>query len=454
VDCSERFFGGTVVTLTPTPDPGAAFLGWTGHPDCTDGIVTMTAARSCTATFSVSTLPPTSVNDLFSTGRDTPLVVPAPGVLANDDSNGGGTMTAELVSTAVNGVAALNASGAFAYTPSPGFSGVDVFTYRATNANGPGNVATVTITVISPSDPNPPSGLVVDSVVGQLVTVRFTPPTQPAPTGYVLKGGLVPGQALAALATGHTAPIFTFVAPSGSFFIRMHTLTAAGESGPSNEVVLHVGVPVPPSAPVGLTGLVNGSALALAWKNTFSGGPPTNILLDVTGPLSLSLPLRLSESFAFPAVPPGTYTFSVRATNAGGASVASNAVTLAFPAACLGPPLTPENFLAYRIGNAVFVVWDPPANGPAPTQYVLNVSGSVTGSFPTTLRRLSGTVGRGSYGLSVRTSNACGSSSATPEQVVSIADAPGNSSVDNGSSVTPSASMLWSRSALFVEREQ
>jgi hypothetical protein len=90
-DCFERYASGTVVTLTAIPDSGAVFLGWSGDPDCADGIVTMSAARGCTATFSVSNLAPTAVDDSFSTPVNTPLVVPLPGVLSNDNSNGGGT---------------------------------------------------------------------------------------------------------------------------------------------------------------------------------------------------------------------------------------------------------------------------------------------------------------------------------------------------------------------------
>ena len=33
-DCSERYFAGTVVTLTPTPDQSWIFGGWTGSADC------------------------------------------------------------------------------------------------------------------------------------------------------------------------------------------------------------------------------------------------------------------------------------------------------------------------------------------------------------------------------------------------------------------------------------
>jgi len=50
-DCLERYFSGTVVTLTATPAPLWNFGGWTGSPDCADGLVTITAAMTCHATF-------------------------------------------------------------------------------------------------------------------------------------------------------------------------------------------------------------------------------------------------------------------------------------------------------------------------------------------------------------------------------------------------------------------
>jgi hypothetical protein len=421
-DCSERYFTGTVVTLTATPDSGGGFASWSGDPDCLDGVVTMTETRSCVATFVISENPPTAVDDAYTTVVDNPLSVSPKGVLTNDRSNAGGPMTAALVSGPSHGVLGLAANGGFSYTPAPGFLGVDSFTYRAVNVNGPSaNIATVVISIEAPPGPHPPVGLVVDAVVGQLVTVRFTAPALgPAPIGYLLKGGLLPGQVLATLLTGSTAPIFTFTAPIGSFYIRVHTLTNAGESEASNEVPLYVGVPVPPSPPTTLTGLVDGSSVTLAWKHTFAGGPASNIILDVTGAITTSLPLGLVEQVTVPAAPGGTYTLRVRAANAGGPSLPSNAVTLAVPQACLGAPDIPEHFLAYRIGNTLFVVWDPPESGPAPTQYVINVTGSLVGTFSTTERNANGMVGPGTYGLSVSARNPCASSPPTPEQLVTI----------------------------------
>ncbi len=53
-DCMESYTSGAVVALTATPFAGSLFAGWSGHSDCLDGTVSMTAARSCTATFNAS----------------------------------------------------------------------------------------------------------------------------------------------------------------------------------------------------------------------------------------------------------------------------------------------------------------------------------------------------------------------------------------------------------------
>jgi subtilisin family serine protease len=50
-DCSESYVDETVVQLTATQAVGSTFAGWSGHSDCSDGWVTMDAAKTCTATF-------------------------------------------------------------------------------------------------------------------------------------------------------------------------------------------------------------------------------------------------------------------------------------------------------------------------------------------------------------------------------------------------------------------
>jgi len=50
-DCTEDFMSGEVVTLTPITQGNSFFSGWSGDPDCTDGVVTMVEDTTCTATF-------------------------------------------------------------------------------------------------------------------------------------------------------------------------------------------------------------------------------------------------------------------------------------------------------------------------------------------------------------------------------------------------------------------
>src|SRR5262249_54172297 len=53
-DCSEVYSSGTVVSLTATPVTGSTFAGWSGDADCSDGVVTISANKSCTATFNLN----------------------------------------------------------------------------------------------------------------------------------------------------------------------------------------------------------------------------------------------------------------------------------------------------------------------------------------------------------------------------------------------------------------
>ncbi len=365
---------------------------------------------------------PTTVGDAYSTPFNTVLEVALPGVLANDITFAGtGDLMVALETFPLNGLLSIRGDGSFRYTPNPGFFGSDSFKYRAFNNQGLGNIAIVEITVAVPTTAQPPTGLYASRIAGNLVTLRWiAPAVGPAPTDYEVEGGVNPGEVLGNLRTGSPFAIFTFSAPTGAFYFRVRTISGASRSGPSNEIRAFVNVAALPSAPENLLAVVNDTALGLAWRNTFTGGEPQALVLDVTGSITTSIPLGLADGFSFAGVPAGTYTLSVRATNATGTSTSSNAVTLTFAGPCSGPPLTPTNFLAYKTGTTINVIWDPAISGPAPTSYVLNVAGSFIGAIPTTARMLSGTAGPGSFALSVSAVNACGVSTPTGIQTINM----------------------------------
>ena len=112
--------------------------------------VDTSAAHVLTITVTPVADAPVAGDDAYATPLAIPLVVPAPGVLANDGDEDGDTLTAGLTISAGGGVVLLLPDGSFTYTPFPLFSGTDTFTYTVTDG-GLTDTATVTIQVDSTS---------------------------------------------------------------------------------------------------------------------------------------------------------------------------------------------------------------------------------------------------------------------------------------------------------------
>src|SRR6185436_3844299 len=95
----------------------------------TDGSLT-----SGVATVTITVLPandfPLANNDAYTTPEDTTLTIATPGILANDVDVDGNALQSVLVSTVLHGTLNLNTNGAFVYTPSLNYTGLDTFTYR------------------------------------------------------------------------------------------------------------------------------------------------------------------------------------------------------------------------------------------------------------------------------------------------------------------------------------
>lgn len=139
-------------SLTLNSDGSFTYIPNTGF----DGIDSFTyhasdgtdASNVATVTITVINSAPVAADDNYSTNKNVPLHVAAPGVLVNDADPDSDTLTSVLDSTTSNGTLTLNFDGSFSYTPNSGFEGMDSFTYHASDGSSGSNIATVTIVII------------------------------------------------------------------------------------------------------------------------------------------------------------------------------------------------------------------------------------------------------------------------------------------------------------------
>jgi len=95
---------------------------------------------------------PVTAADSYTTNEDTPRVVAAPGVLANDTDPNGDALTVALVTGPAHGTLTLNANGSFTYTPAANYFGPDSFIYRASDGTNLSQNTNVLLTVSSVPD--------------------------------------------------------------------------------------------------------------------------------------------------------------------------------------------------------------------------------------------------------------------------------------------------------------
>lgn len=91
---------------------------------------------------------PVGNKDTYSVPGNTLLDIPASGVLSNDFDLNMDSLNAILVDPPANGTLELVSDGSFTYNPEDGFSGVDSFTYVASEASGDLNSPPVIVTII------------------------------------------------------------------------------------------------------------------------------------------------------------------------------------------------------------------------------------------------------------------------------------------------------------------
>ncbi len=96
------------------------------------GLCIQTAALLSVGTQTVSAqsnAAPVAADDLYNASQDSLLVVPAPGLLGNDEVEIPDSFLVVLVDAPANGTLSIAPDGSFSYEPVAGFSGTDTFTY-------------------------------------------------------------------------------------------------------------------------------------------------------------------------------------------------------------------------------------------------------------------------------------------------------------------------------------
>lgn len=132
----------TTVLYTPT-------LNYNGSDTFTYVVSDGAATDTATVYLTVQSVndPPVAVNDAYTTTRNIPLSVPAPGVMNNDDDIDSASLVVFKDSDPASGSLNLLTDGSFAFTPEFNFVGVVSFTYHLFDGATTSNIATVVITV-------------------------------------------------------------------------------------------------------------------------------------------------------------------------------------------------------------------------------------------------------------------------------------------------------------------
>ena len=336
---------GTGFSTTPgnnTVTFGSAGNGTVTAASPTSLTVTTPGTGSGAVNLTVTVNGQTSTNSVAYTFIDKPIAANKPGVVIPYGSTGtpidlSGSITGGPHSSIAIGTAASHGTTSIAgdvvtYTPTAGYFGTDSFTYTATGAGGTSNVATVSLTVATPTAPtvadkNAPipynsTGTAIDlapSISGVYSTIAVA--TGPQHGTVTIAGAVV-----------------TYTPTTNYYGADSFTYTATGPGGTSALATVTLAVATPP-APVA----ANKSGVGVPYAST---GTAIDLSASVTGVHSSiaigTAPAHGTVTIAGDVVTytpnPATYygadSFTYTATGPGGTSApATVSLTVATPPA-------------------------------------------------------------------------------------------------------------------------
>ncbi len=111
------------------------------------------ASNTATVTLNVTNAAPVASALSFTANQNQTLFVAAPGLFAGASDADGDLLRATVVDSPAHGLLVSDADGSFSYSPSPGYTGSDSFTYQLSDGVASSDVVTVSITVSPHNSP-------------------------------------------------------------------------------------------------------------------------------------------------------------------------------------------------------------------------------------------------------------------------------------------------------------
>jgi hypothetical protein len=328
---------------------------------------------------------PRGIDDSYTTPRNTPLNVPAPGVLGNDL---GAALSAVPFSGATpHGSVTLLANGSFTYTPSPSYFGTDSFPYTVQNQAGT-SLATVQLGVTAA-----PSITSANTVTfPPTVFTSFTVTTTGYPTGasmVLTETGALPSGVTFTDNHDGTATISGTASGTGNFPI---VITAANGIAPdaTQNFTIQLCPAITVNNPATTTGTVN-TAFSQTFTQSGAGTPTFTTSSTLPAGLSLSTAGVLSGT----PTQSGSFPITVTVTDANGCTgtsptytlvIACQTITVTNPGVTTGTANSPfsQTFTAGNtVGTVTFTTSSTlPAGLNLSSAGILSGTPTQTGSFP------------------------------------------------------------------------